>query len=271
MSEVWSFIAENYLQIFDILAVAVLLYYLFVYVRGTKTALVIQGVVILSLAYLVCQALRLITLVWLIEKVLVVGPLALFVIFAPEIRQVLERAGKTSRLFGRLIQQQRPPEHKSALEIITAVCFDLARAKVGALFVIECNDSVDEHIVPGIDLDAVASERLIASLFNKHNPLHDGAVVIRNDRVHSAGVFLPISEKTLIPATFGTRHRAAIGITDRCDAVAVVVSEERGDVSIAYNGRLANGLNQDQFTEQIEALVEPNSNFATIVPRAAVI
>lgn len=271
MAEIWAFISANYLQILDILAVSVLFYYLFVYVRGTKTALVIQGIVILALAYFICTALRLITLVFILEKVLVVGPLALFIIFAPEIRQVLERAGKSSRLFNQLLARKDGAVPHSAIDVVTSTAYELARARVGGLFVIECNEPVDDHIVPGTELNAIASERFLVSLFNKHNPLHDGAVIIKDDRIHSAGSFLPISENTHLPRDVGTRHRAAVGLTERCDAVVVIVSEERGDVSIAYNGRLAKGLNEEQFTEQLDALVEPNPNFASIIPKAVAI
>jgi len=269
LAAVWEFAQSNYLQIADIVLVAAVFYYLFVYVRGTKTAVVIQGIVVLTLVYFICVYLELITLVFILKGILVVGPLALFIIFAPEIRQVLERAGARSRLFEWIASREPEEPQTSMVHTITSTVLAMSEQRVGGLFVIERQTLVDDHIVPGTVLDAVLSDRLLASIFDIHNPLHDGAVVLRGERIMSAGNFLPISESTFLSEDLGTRHRAAVGLTERIDAVVVVVSEERGELSIAYHGRLARGLQKEQFTEQLTALVEPNENFATVMPRAA--
>jgi diadenylate cyclase len=264
-----SFLWTNLPQIIDILAVATLFYYLFVYVRGTKTMVVIQGIIILAVVYIICAVFDLYTVVFILNSLSVIGPLALIIIFAPEIRKALERAGTTSRLIEWLVPREVEVKESALAETIFTTVERLAGQQVGALFVFERRDPVDEYIVPGTALDAVVSEQLLTGLFSKFNPLHDGAVLFRNERLMSAGNFLPISENTTIPDELGTRHRAAVGLTERCDAVVVVVSEESGDVSIALNGRLAHGLNQEQFMEQLLALLEPNENFASAVPRAA--
>jgi diadenylate cyclase len=155
--------------------------------------------------------------------------------------------------------------------MLTDSAFDLGKTRTGALFVIEGDEPVASHIVPGTELQALPSERFLISLFNSHNPLHDGAVILSGDRVTSAGNFLPISESTFLDKQLGTRHRAAVGLTERCDAVVVVVSEETGSVRIAFHGRLSRRLNEHQFVEQLNALVDPNPNFSTIVPRASMI
>lgn len=269
---IWDFFSSNYLQIIDILAVSTLFYYLFLYVRGTRTVLIIQGLVLLGLFYSLCQYFNLITLVFIMKGVLVAGPLALVLVFAPEIRRVLERAGRTSRLFDwAFSRDQNPGATTPLLDVLVTTVFELSRARVGALIIIERSELVSRHIVPGTELQALPSERFLLSLFNRHNPLHDGAVLLTGDRVHSAGNFLPISESIYLTKDLGTRHRAAIGLTERCDAVVIVVSEERGHVSIAYHGRLARRLTEQQFEEQLSALVEPNPTFASIVPRAAAI
>ena len=271
MAGFWDFISSNYLQIIDILAVSVLFYYIFLYVRGTKTALVIQGIVLLGTIYFICQYFRLITLVFILQGILLIAPLALVLIFAPEIRQVFERMGRTSRLFGWLLERDSDAPSKTAVEIVTDAVFELSRTRTGALFVIEGEEPLERHLVPGTELQALPSERFLVSLFNSHNPLHDGAVVLSGDKVHSAGNFLPISESTFLDKLLGTRHRAAVGLTERCDAVVVVVSEETGAVRIAFHGRLTRELNEHQFTDQLNALVDPNPNYATIVPRASMI
>lgn len=264
-------LAGNYLQIVDTLLVATLLYYLFVYVRGTKTALVLQGLALVVLVYFVCQRFNLITMVFILEKLLVIGPLAMIVIFAPEIRSLLEQAGKRSRLMGIFApQEERRPEASLREELSEAVTY-LAEHKMGALIVLQRDDSLDPLIVPGTPLDATLTDRFLISLFERHNPMHDGAVLIRGGRIDSAANILPISENAAIPGELGTRHRAAIGISERSDALIVVVSEERGEASIVFNGRIARALRGEQFTEQLSAILEVNESFASLVPRAALL
>jgi diadenylate cyclase len=264
-----SFLWTNLPQIIDILAVATLFYYLFVYVRGTKTMVVIQGIIILALVYIICAIFDLYTVVFILNSLSVIGPLALIIIFAPEIRKALERAGTTSHLIEWLIPREAEADDSSLIDVVVSVIEQLASHQVGALLVFERRDAVGDLIVPGTQLDAVVSSQLLTGLYNKHNPLHDGAVLFRHERLFSAGNFLPISESTNLADELGTRHRAAVGLTERCDAVVVVVSEERGEISIAKNGRLARNLTHEQFNEQLTALIEPNENFASVVPRAA--
>ena len=264
-----NFLWTNLPQIIDILAVATLFYYLFVYVRGTKTMVVIQGIIILALVYIVCAIFDLYTVVFILNSLSVIGPLALIIIFTPEIRKALERAGTTSRLIEWFNPREVESDETLLIDVIVETVEQFASQQVGALLVFERRESINDLIVPGTNLDAVVTEPLLTGLFNKFNPLHDGAVLIRNDRLYSAGNFLPISENTALADELGTRHRAAVGLTERCDAVVVVVSEERGEISIALNGRLARNLTGGQFVEQLTALIEPNENFASIVPRAA--
>lgn len=271
LQDIWGLVAGNYLQIIDTLLVAVLLYYLFLYVRGTKTALVLQGLALIVAVYFVCQQLKLITVVFLLEKLLVIGPLAIIIIFAPEIRNLLEQAGKRSRIMGLFApQENRRPEISLREELEEAVSY-LAEHKMGALIVLRREDALEPQIVAGVSLDATVSDRFLVSLFERHNPMHDGAVLIQDGRVHSAGNILPISENTAIAAELGTRHRAAIGLSERTDALIVVVSEERGETSIVFNGRIARGLRGEQFTEQLSAVLEVNESFASLVPRTALL
>jgi diadenylate cyclase len=275
VQDLWTLLTSNVFLLVDTLLVAVVLYYILLYVRGTKTAVLLQALILLGTLYFFCQQFKLITLAFLLERLLLIGPLAVIIIFAPEIRALLERASKRSHFIELLLPQQ--PEEEAAfteqtyIDTMIAAVGDLSAHRVGALIVVERSDNLDNLIVPGTRMDAVPSMRLITSLFEESNPLHDGALLIRDNRLHSAGNFLPISESTTLAPELGTRHRAGIGLTERSDALAVIVSQERGEVSVAFNGRLARYLTLEQFAVQVHALLEPNENFSTIVPRAALI
>jgi diadenylate cyclase len=274
MAQLFSFLAENLAQLVDIALVAVVVYYFLVFVRGLKTAAVLQGLLAVAVLYLVCQYFKLVTLVFIIERVLVFGPLVFFIVFAPELRKMLEALGKTSRFWSLVAPRTTEGPYDGDSKVIGATleaAEHLQQQRCGALIVFEGQDRVDELIVPGTELDAAPSMRLLTSIFNSYNPLHDGAVLVRQDRVHSAGNFLPLSENAGLAEDLGTRHRAAIGLTERCDAVVVVVSEERGELSLAFGGRLARDLPRPQFAEQLRALLEPNENFTTLAPRSSLI
>jgi diadenylate cyclase len=271
VESVLDFVIEYWPKIIEIIAVAAIFYYLLLAARGTKGTVVIGIIVALGAVYFLCTYFQMITLKIILDQVLFYGPLALLVILAPEIRKMLERASKTYALVEWLFPREEKQEQSPLLETITDAAFELSERRVGALIVIERNEPVGEHLVPGTELQALPNARFLQSLFEKHNLLHDGAVLIRQDRIWSAGNFLPISESKFIPEELGTRHRAAIGLSERCDAVVVVVSEETGGLSVAYNGRLAYGLEREQFIEQLKAVAEPNENFASIVPRPAFI
>jgi diadenylate cyclase len=270
-----SLFNSNIFLIADTLLVAVMIYYVLLYVRGTKTAVLLQALILIGTLYFFCQQFKLITLAFLLERLLLIGPIAVIIIFAPEIRALLERASKRSHFIELILPQQTEEEvelpEQTYIDIVVAAIGDLSAHRVGALLVVERNDELDNLIVPGTRLDAVPSLRLITSLFEESNPLHDGALLIRDNRLHSAGNFLPISESTQLAPELGTRHRAAIGLTERCDALAAIVSQERGEISISFNGRLARHLTLEQFAVQVHALLEPNENFSTIVSRAALI
>jgi diadenylate cyclase len=269
--DVVSYFSSVWLQILEIVLVATFFYYILLAVRGTKASVAFGIIIMLGIIYFACEYFQLITLKFVLEKILLFGPLVVLIIFAPEIRKVLEQATKRSELVEWIFPSEERSKPGTALDTIYDAVTDLSERKVGALFILEGKENIDEHIVPGTELQAVPTARFIASLLEKHNPLHDGAVLIRDERIWSAGNFLPISESSFLGQDLGTRHRAAVGLSERCDAVIAVVSEERGEVSLAYHGRLARWLSDEQFREQLSALVDTNENFSTIVPRGAYI
>jgi diadenylate cyclase len=276
--ELAHLLTSNVFLIIDTLLVAVAMYYVLLYVRGTKTAVLLQALIIVGTLYFFCQYFKLITLAFLLERLLLIGPLAVIVIFAPEIRALLERASKRSHFIELLLPQGADDEvelpEQTFIDIVVTAVAELASHKVGALIVIERGEQLLERenlIISGTRLDAVPSVRLLTSVFEESNPLHDGAIIIRDNRIHSAGNFLPMSENNTLAEELGTRHRAGLGLAERTDAVVTVVSQERGEISIAFHGRLARHLTLEQFASQLRALLEPNENFSTIVQRAAYI
>ncbi len=258
-------------QVLDILIVAVLFYYVFYFIRGTKTAIVIQGIIIFALFYYVCQLLHLVTLVWIFEKVIFVGSLALIIIFTPEIRQFLERTGK-ARLFFRISRSSNYDlMTQNVIEKLVLAMKAMSEKRLGGLIAIVKGDkSALEHMVLGVKLDAELTTELVLSIFESNTPLHDGALVIDNGRILYAGCFFPLSERDQAIKSLGTRHHAAIGLTERVDVIVAVVSEETGAMSVCHNGRISYNLTLEQLAPLINILYLEGGTVATVLPRLMV-
>jgi diadenylate cyclase len=264
--------ADNLLPLLDIGLVAVLVYYGLVFLRGLRNQTLLWIFTVLAVVYLICQYAGLFTLGLVVSKLLFYGPLLFVVVFGPELRKFIEALGQKSRFWRDVVPASGEAEHAPDSAAIEAVCEaarELALRRTGALMVLHMEDSVDQLAITGTTLDALISSRLLISIFNRHNPLHDGAVLIHDDRIAQAACFLPISESSRVADHLGTRHRAALGLAERCDAVVVIVSEERGTVSIAHNGRIALDLSPAQFREQLSALLSANPTLVSLPPRVA--
>jgi diadenylate cyclase len=269
MADVLHYLGLYWTRILDVLIVTVFFYYLLVYIRRSRAVLIFWAVVVAAGVYYLAQYLRLAAVVFLLGKIMVIGPLIIVIIFAPEIRMYLERASRF-RVWARAIMTHPEERPRSTLEEIESASERLAEAHVGAIIVIEMSDPCEDAIVPGETVDSQVSERLIVSIFNPSGPLHDGAVVVSGERLVLASSFLPLSERDLPMRNLGTRHRAAIGLSEKTDALVVVVSEERGTVSVVHHGRIALDLTKAQFRSQLEAIYYPNPAFASCLPRMAV-
>jgi len=255
-------------QILDVLIVAVLFYYVFYFVRGTKTAIVIQGIFIVAAVYYICQLLRLLTLVWIFEKVLFVGSFALIIIFAPEIRQFLERAGRTRFLLRHIYSRPGPASKGEICDLVVSSMRSMSERRLGGLIAILGDDhSALEQMIIGVRLDSEISTELILTIFDPGTPLHDGAIVIDNGRILYAGCFFPLSEREQAIKFLGTRHHAGIGITERTDIIVAVVSEETGALSICHNGRISYNMTSDQVSSLLRLLISNDSEKASILPR----
>ncbi len=235
----------------DILIISGSIYWLLLLVRGTTAMTVLRGVgVLLVGAFLLSRVFDLTMLNWILRNSLAGLVIGMVVIFQPEIRRALERLGRTG-----LRSSLRHAERQDAINTIVRSSVQLARQSVGALVVMERETGLQEVIDTGVPLNAQLSTELLNSIFPESSPLHDGAVIVRFDRIVAAGCTLPLSEAPL-PAEYGMRHRAAMGITERTDAVVVVVSEERGDISLCSNGRMVPGLDEQRLTRHLYRLFE---------------
>ena len=234
----WETFAENFQPLrdsLDILVVAWCVYWLLMRIKGTRAAQMALGLLILVLAWRLSDLLELATVSFLLDNFLSSGLLILIVIFQADVRRALTRVGRG------LFTQARMQEAHTVEEIVRA-CQALAQRRVGALVAIERDVQIDEFVEQGTPLDAELSRDLLISLFLPYSPLHDGAVVVRRGRVATAGCILPLAMRGNVPGAVGTRHRAAIGITEETDALVVVVSEETGKISLVAGGEIREDL-----------------------------
>ncbi len=220
-------------NVLDILAVWFIFYQILLLIRGTRAFQMVIGVLVFLLVFFVSGWLKLFTLNWLITSFWSQIVLALLILFQPEIRKALARVGKSPLLLG-------IPLGDSTLDIeeLVKALQSLSRRGIGGIIVLERNTDLSEIVEVGVPLDAVITNELLVSLFLPYSPIHDGAAIIRKNRISTAGCFLPISLSSDLSRQYGTRHRAAIGITEETDAVALVVSEETSQISLVVAGRV---------------------------------
>ena len=245
------------LDIIDIVVVAYFLYRLYLMLKNTRAATLVKGLLVLVAFMIVCRTLNLHVISWLLEKSMTVIMVALPVVFQPELRRALEQIGR-GKLFrkGSELDEQ---ELEAMLEDVAAATKVMSKAKVGALMVFERATGLVERIETGVPIDGLVSSGLIQNIFVKDTPLHDGAVVIRGNRIVAAYCLLPLTENRNLSQELGTRHRAAIGISEQSDAMVLVVSEETGAISIARNGELVRYLTVDDVKEILRnAIVQPH-------------
>ncbi|MEA2692189.1 MAG: diadenylate cyclase, partial [Acidobacteriota bacterium] len=224
----------------DILAVAFIIYNLLVLVRGTRAVQMLLGIVFVGIVYYLARLAELPTLQWILENLLIVFPFAMIVLFQQELRRALANFGRNP-LWGLGKQQQV----ESTFGEIVLAATTLSARRIGALVVIERLEGLRNFVENGIVLDAELSFDLLINVFTPDTPLHDGAVIIQDERIAAAACFLPLTPNPELSKEFGTRHRAALGITEETDAVAVVVSEETGIISLAFNGVLTRDLDSN--------------------------
>ncbi len=239
-------------DVLDILFITIVVYHLYIWFRSTKAFKALIGLLALGIIFTAAQAWGLFLTTWMFQILWQVLIILLIILFQPEIRQFLERFNPLQRLSW----------HKSSnpavwVETLTDACFKLAKNRIGALIIIERNDWVDEWITGGIPLEGQPTPEILMSVFQKESPLHDGAMIIRKGRIVATACYLPLSSKEGLPKEYGTRHRAALGVVERCDAWTVVVSEERGKVSLVRDGVIGSIENPADLVKALDELMTP--------------
>jgi len=237
------------ISVIDILLVALIIYEFLALIRGTRAALILVGISVVVLSSYFSRLADLVALNWLISKILPYTVFALIVIFAPEIREGLARLGK------RLTMARSSGAEADAYDDIVMAANLFSQNQTGALMVIEREIGLRTYIESGVRLDAQLSYDLLATVFRPSAPLHDGAVIIQQDRIAAAACFLPLSMNPVLSTQLGTRHRAGIGITEETDAIAVIVSEETGSMSVAVAGTIDRDLTAEQLRERMGKLL----------------
>ena len=251
----WILSRLNSSDILDIFLVTLVFYILLRLIQGTQAVQLMRGVLIFTLLTLaVASILRLTAFTWLIQGATSALLVAIPVIFQPEIRRALERLGRTSLILGHSL------EEGEANQIIEEVCLAaeyLSQHRLGGLIVLERETGLQEYIDTGTIVGSVVSNEILVAIFYPYTALHDGAVIIRGDRLVAAGCVLPLTDNPSLDRRFGTRHRAAIGLSEQTDAIVVVVSEERGTISVARDGRIVQGLESTRLRNILLALYRP--------------
>lgn len=258
--------ALKYLQLLrisdfiDIGIVSIIIYYIITLLRDTRAMQLVKGLIILFAVFFVSRWLHFNALNYILGGAMQIGVFAVIVIFQPEFRNILERMGRFK--FGRIIDfaVDAPDDDMSmTIESVVKAAVDMSATKTGALIVLERETRLGEFITTGTMLDANVSSGLLKNIFVPNTPLHDGAVIIRGNKILTAGCVLPLTANNNLSTELGTRHRAALGLSEATDAVIVVVSEETGKISIARNGSLTRNLSKESLTKALERIFAQNA------------
>lgn len=241
----WYFPAIRLTDILEILIITVIVYEIMLWIKNTKAWMLLRGMLTLAAFILFAAIFRMHTILYLAEAAINVLAVAAVVVFQPELRRALEKLGEknlfsTFSLFDKNKENQRFSD--DTIESIVRACFDMGSVKTGVLIVVEQAIHLTEYEMTGIELDCKVSRQVLINIFEHNTPLHDGAIIIRGDRITSATCYLPLSDNMQISKDLGTRHRAALGISEVSDALVIVVSEETGKVSVAMGGQLVRGV-----------------------------
>lgn len=243
-------------DVLEILIIAFLVYYILAWMKTTRAWQLLKGLIVIFVVLLFAFIMDMTTILWLAENLLGFAAIAIVVVMQPELRHALEELGKKNFLPSGIFSDaaKREQEHfseKTINEIVKA-SFEMGRVKTGALIVIEQNESLRDYERTGINVDGVVTSQLLINIFEHNTPLHDGAVIIRGNRITSATCYLPLSDNLDLSKELGTRHRAGVGVSEATDSLTIIVSEETGKVSVAYEGRLERGLDADGLKARLQ-------------------
>lgn len=237
--------------VLDVLITWYFLYHLTLLIKGTKAVQLANGILLILIARVLAGWAQLTTVTFLLDQIVSWSVIGIIVIFQPEIRRGLEKLGRVS-IFSDWEGSERKQQEKLVKELDKAIQY-MSKRRIGALITIEQKTGLDDYIETGIKLDALVTGELLINIFIPNTPLHDGAVIVKGNRVVVASAYLPLSDNAMIPKSLGTRHRAAVGISEVTDAITVVVSEETGGVTITRNGQFMVDLSQQEYLKYLRA------------------
>ena len=243
----------QYSDILEILILSILIYHILIWIKNTKAWNLLKGLVIILVFILIAAIMEMNTIIWIVQNVFSIAIIAIIIVLQPELRRALEELGKKNIMNGLFPIDIKSSEgglfSDKTIQEISKACVEMSRVRTGALIVVAQNDTLSDYETTGIEVDGLVSSQLLINIFEKNTPLHDGAVIIKGDRITSATCYLPLSENTKLSKALGTRHRAGIGISEATDSLTLIVSEENGIISAAYQGELMRGLNQEGLEE----------------------
>lgn len=244
--------------IIDILEIAIIsfiLYHILVWMRTTRAWFLMRGIVIIMALFVIAAVLQMNTIIWIAQNVVYLGVIAVIVVLQPELRRALETLGKKD-----ILGSFFPVDFKRAdeglfsdrtIQEIAKACVEMSKVKTGALIVVAQNDLLTEYENTGIQVDAIVSSQLLINIFEHNTPLHDGAVIVKGNRIQSATCYLPLSDNMQLSKELGTRHRAGVGVSEATDAMTLIVSEETGKISVAYRGDITRNLKMEDIERQL--------------------
>lgn len=244
-------------DVVEIIIISFLVYEVMVWIKNTKAWSLMRGIIVIVVFVFLAYVFQMNTILWIVKNASVVAITAMIVIFQPELRKALDLLGRKN-IFSSLISfdSNRTIDERfsdKTVNEIAKACFEMGKVKTGALIVIAQNDSLSEYERTGIELDSIVSSQLLINIFEHNTPLHDGAIVIRGNRVISATCYLPLSDNMALSKELGTRHRAGVGISEVTDSITIIVSEETGRVSVAYEGELSRNVDFDFLKEKLSS------------------
>ena len=244
-------------DIVEIIIIAFLAYQVIVWIKNTKAWMLIKGIVVLAVFILLAAAFKMNTILWLAKNSISVLATAAVIVFQPELRRALEKLGQKNFLANIVpFDKNRYLErfNEKTIDAVVNACYEMSKVKTGALIVVECDIMLTEYQNTGIALDSLVSEQILVNIFEHNTPLHDGAVIVRGDRIVAATCYLPLSENMGLSKQLGTRHRAAVGMSEVSDAFVICVSEETGNVSYAVSGHITRAVTREKLREELVRL-----------------
>jgi len=244
-------------DIVEILIIAFLVYHMLVWARNTRLWSLLKGVIVIVVFIIIAAFFEMSTILWIVENVFSIAVIAIVVILQPELRKALEQLGRKNYFSSLFNFNDNSPEGRfsdKTVNEITRACVEMAKVRTGALIVIEQESSLVEYERTGIDIDGIVTSQLLINIFEHNTPLHDGAVIVRGNRITAATCYLPLSDSMNIGKELGTRHRAGVGISEATDSLTLIVSEETGKISVAYEGKLESAVDSDRLRERLRQI-----------------